>query len=375
MPKLLSIHWGLSLGGVAKFAAMLEGVKDHLPIEIRSLCLFRDGRTIDRETLAQLDPIVVPIRSAVDLTWVARVRTIIAEESPDCIISHGFNGHLVSLIGSAGRPTARHRLASYHGSYHATTAGRRLLEPFYNVYTHWFLRNKAAGIVSVADYCANFLQSQGVARDRITTVHNGIRDQLPSAADRDSVRSEWGFSPRHIVIGVASRLDPVKGLEYLVRAFARVSRQYPDARLVLMGEGTVRQALSDQAGALGIADRMVFAGMRADVDRCLNALDIFALPSLAEYHSIGLLEAMRAGLAIVATDVGGNTESVRDAKEGLIVRPADDVGLAEALERLLADPNLRGHYGSAARTRFLEEFTEEATLKNSARWLQRMCPR
>jgi len=375
MPKLLSIHWGLSLGGVAKYAEMLERVRGIVPVNIRSLCLLRGDRPVDRNALAALDSIVVPVRSVADPTWVGKVRRIVADEAPDCVISHGFNGHLASLVGCAGLPAAQHRLASYHGSYHATTLGRRLLEPFYNGYTHWFLRVKAAGVVSVADYCADFLVRHGVRREKITTVHNGIPDRPASTVDRAAVRGEWGFNADHIVIGVASRLDPVKGLEYLVRAFAQVAQRYSHARLVLMGDGTVRDVLADQTKALGIDGRVLFAGMRSDVPRCLGALDIFALPSLAEYHSIGLLEAMRAGLAIVATDVGGNTESVREGQEGLIVRPADAQGLANALERLVTSPALRTQFGIAARARFLGTFTEQMMLENTAQWLRRMCPR
>lgn len=371
--KIVSIHWGLSLGGVAKYAATLERVREHLPVTIRSLCLLPQGRVADRGALAALDAITVPLRSAADLSWVPRVRRIIATETPDCVMSHGFNGHLVSLVGCIGQGRRIVRLASYHGSYHATTKARKLVEPIYNGFTHWYLRNRADGILNVAQYCADFLAARGVAADKLTVVHNGIPDFEAAPGGRERIRAEWGFEPGHVLIGVASRLDPVKGLEHLVRAFADIAGTEPAARLVLMGDGTVRADLEAQAGALGVRERVLFAGMRADVPDCLAALDVFALPSLAEYHSIGLLEAMRAGLPIVATDVGGNTESVRDGREGLIVAPADAAGLAAALGRMLAEPSLRERLGAAARQRFVAEFTEDAMLAKTARWLQQSC--
>lgn len=373
MLKILSIHWGFSLGGVAKYAATLERVRNHAPVRLRSLCLLPEGRVVDRAALAALDAIVLPVRSVADPRWIPQVRRVIAEEAPDCVMSHGFNGHLVSLLGCGAQGRRMGRLASYHGSYHAPTQARKLAEPIYNGFTHWYLRNRADGILNVAQYCADFLAARGVAADKLTVVHNGIPDFEAAPGVRERIRAEWGFEPGHVLIGVASRLDPVKGLEHLVRAFADIAGTEPAARLVLMGDGTVRADLEAQAGALGVRERVLFAGMRADVPDCLAALDVFALPSLSEAHSIGLLEAMRAGLPIVATDVGGNTESVRDGREGLIVAPADAAGLAAALGRMLAEPSLRERLGAAARQRFVAEFTEDAMLAKTARWLQQSC--
>lgn len=371
--KVLSIHWGFSLGGVAKYAATIERVRDHAPVQLRSLCLLPEGRVVDRDALAALDAIVLPVGSVADLSWISRVRKIIADEAPDCVLSHGFNGHLVSLVGCMGNGGQIRRIASYHGSYHATTTARKLVEPFYNGFTHWYLRRKATAVLGVAQYCSDFLVERGVNARKVTVVHNGIPDFQAAREAREAIRHEWGLGPEHVAIGVASRLDPVKGLEFLVEAFAHIAEKHPMVRLVLMGEGTVRAALEAQAEQLGVCERVVFAGMRSDVPQCLSALDIFALPSLAEYHSIGLLEAMRAGLPIVATDVGGNTESVRDGQEGLIVKSADAAGLAAALGRLLDDEELRKRLSATARQRFSTEFTEEAMLAKTAQWLQRAC--
>ncbi|BAZ92986.1 glycosyltransferase [Thiohalobacter thiocyanaticus] len=373
MRKVLSIHWGFSLGGVAQYAATLERVRARMPLQLRSLCLLPRGRVVDEATLAKLDVRVLPVRSLADLTWIRGARRVIAEEAPDCVLSHGFNGHLVALLGTRGRSTDVIRLATYHGSYHPPSRGKRLVAPLYNGFTHWYLRSRAAGVLNVAQFCADFLADHGVPASKLTVVHNGIPDLKLDPGVREAIRREWGFGPEHTLIGVASRLDPVKGLEYLLQAFAGVAQDHLGARLVLMGDGTVRSDLEAQAGALGIRDRVLFTGMRADVPQCLAALDVFALPSLAEYHSIGLLEAMRAGLPIVATDVGGNTESVRDGQEGLIVAPADAVGLKSALARLLDDRDLCARLGQAARSRFVSEFTEYAMLAKTASWLSRVC--
>jgi glycosyltransferase involved in cell wall biosynthesis len=211
------------------------------------------------------------------------------------------------------------------------------------------------------------------ASNKLTVVHNGIPDYQVEPEASMSIRNEWGVGRDETLFGVASRLEPVKGLKYLLQTYIEIAHKYSSIRLVLMGDGTVRDGLEAQARTLGVHKLVVFAGMRADVPDCLTALDIFALPSLAEYHSIELLETMRAWLPIVATDVGGNTESVHDGLEGLIVKPADSAGLKSGMDRLMQDSALCSRLDNAARERFVSEFTEYATLVKTARWLQEVC--
>lgn len=371
--NVISIHWGFSFGGVAKYAATIDQVRNRIPVEIYSLCFLPEGRIVDRDALSMLDATIIPVKSVFDVSWISTLKSLIAEKQPDCVVSHGFNGHLLSLIGCAGQAGKICRLATYHGSYHAPTTARKLAKPIFNGFTHWFMRNKASSVLNVAQYSADFLKSKGVPSSKLSVVHNGIPDYVPDTRLRDKIRSEWGFSSEHTLIGIASRLDPIKGLEYLIEAFSDLASRFPDARLVLMGDGIMRATLEARVERLGITDQLLFAGMRSDVQDCLSALDIFALPSLAESHSIGLLEAMRAGLPIVATDVGGNTESVRHEQEGLIVQSANASQLAESLDRLLSDSELSTTLSHAARERFVQEFTEEAMLSKTAAWLQRVC--
>ena len=203
-------------------------------------------------------------------------------------------------------------------------------------------------------------------------IHNGISDLEQNLLARARLREEWGIHSGEVLVGIASRFDPIKGIAGLVDAFGRVAGNYPQAKLVLIGAGSLDDALRAQVGSLGLSDRVIFTGFRTDIAACLEAMDVFVLPSLAESHSIGLLEAMRAAKAIIATDVGGNTESVRHEQEALIVPPADGTALAAALERLFDDPALRNRLGQKARARFLDEFTVDRMLGRTAKWLERI---
>ncbi|MCK4790939.1 MAG: glycosyltransferase, partial [Desulfobacteraceae bacterium] len=158
-------------------------------------------------------------------------------------------------------------------------------------------------------------------------------------------------------------------LKYLIDAFSRVVTNYPKARLLVLGRGTNEDKLKQQCAILGVAGKVHFVGYQDNVDAWLNLFDVFALPSLAEYHSIGLLEAMRAGKAIVATTVGGNPESVRHDQQALLVPPANPVALASALTRLTDNSNLCRELGASAQKRFTNEFSETRMLEKTAEWL------
>jgi len=371
--KILSIYWGLSVGGVAKYAATLVRVCEHTPVQLRSLCLLPVGREVDQDVLAMLDAVTIPVRSVVDLSWVSSVRKAIAEEEPDCVISHGFNGHFVSLLATMGGRQYIKRLASYHGAYHPNTPIRRLVSPLYNGFTNWFLANKACAIVCVAQCCVKTLAELGVPASKFTVVHNGIPALTHVPDRRGAIRKEWGFDQSHVIVGIASRFEKIKGLDYLIQSFAQTVNTHENIRLVLIGDGSQRESLQQLAVALGVDTKVSFMGTRSDIPDCLSAMDIFSLPSLSEAHSIGLLEAMRAGKAIVATDVGGNTESVSHEKEALVVNAGDCNALADALSRMVSDAQLRDKLGEAARKRFNAEFTENAMLEKTARWLTKVC--
>ena len=124
------------------------------------------------------------------------------------------------------------------------------------------------------------------------------------------------------------------------------------------------EQLKQMASSLNMTDDVISVGFQSNVPEWLASADIFAFPSLKENHSIAVLEAMRAGICIVATNVGGNCESVNDEQEALIVPPADIKALADALEKVIINANLRKRLSVAARERFDKEFTEEAMMRN-----------
>jgi len=193
-----------------------------------------------------------------------------------------------------------------------------------------------------ASYLENLL---GWPKDRVATIVNGIDLQAFGEARPD--RASLGLAEQDRVIGIVARLEPVKGHDVLFTAFTQVQEKFPDAALLVVGDGSRRQELERMADSLGIAGRVRFLGMRRDVPQLLAAMDVMALSSLEEGLPVSILEAMGAGLPVVASAVGGIPAVVQDLETGMLVPAGDVQALAGALERVLGDAVLARAMGTA----------------------------
>jgi glycosyltransferase involved in cell wall biosynthesis len=179
--------------------------------------------------------------------------------------------------------------------------------------------------------------------DKVSLVYQGleIESAASAASDRDAVRRELGIPGDCKVVGTASRLEPIKGPGYFVEAARLVSEKFPDTKFVMVGEGSLRRKLEEKIKILGLNDNFILTGWRDDVRRMLAAYDIMVLPSLNEAVGIVLIEAQAEGVPVIATNVGGIPEIIKDGETGVLVRPANPEDLARAINNLLADDRKR----------------------------------
>ena len=214
----------------------------------------------------------------------------------------------------------------------------------------------------------------GVPPEEMTTVPNGIR---PSGRGlgRKAARKLLGLDPERLVVLTVGRLVVMKGQRYLLDAVPGLADEFPELAVVVVGWGHLHQALLDQAATLGVSERVHFLGYRRDARLLLDAADVFVLPSRHEGMPLVLLEAMEAGLPVVATRVIGSEEVVADGETGFLVRPEDPGALAAALGRLLVDPELRVRFGRAGRRRFFQSFTSRRMAAETEQLYERVLSR
>lgn len=208
---------------------------------------------------------------------------------------------------------------------------------------------------------------RGVSRDRLFLIYNGVDvSRFETGLSRASKRAELGLRDGTLVFTIVANLILYKGHDDLIEALGRCRSQLPkDWRLLVVGrDDGIGAALMEKASALAIRDNLSLLGSRGDVPEILMASDIGVLSSHEEGFSNAVLEGMAAGLPMVVTDVGGNSEAVLDGECGIVVPPHDPQRLAEALISLANDAEKRARYGEASRRRIGEHFSIEACAAN-----------
>lgn len=223
-------------------------------------------------------------------------------------------------------------------------------------------------VIAVSEAARTFLiTGKGYPKAKVVVVANGRDLSLyQPGLWRDAVRAELGLAPATPVVGVVGRLDAQKGHAYLLDAWPVVRREIADARLLLVGDGGLRATLERRVHELGIAESVVFAGFRSDVPRMLDAMDVMVLPSLYEGMPLTAIEGSAMARPVVATDVDGTPEVVRDGQTGHLVPPANPAELARAIIALLRDPDGARRMGQAGRDWVLTRFDVDRHVEATA---------
>jgi glycosyltransferase involved in cell wall biosynthesis len=214
-------------------------------------------------------------------------------------------------------------------------------------------------LVVVADRVREDAIAEGVRPERIVKIANGVI--LPKVNSEDVRRVRGTMVPEQddLILLSVGRLRYQKGHSVLLRAFPSVLSRFPHTKMLIAGDGILREELEAEAKALHIADHVKFLGVRRDVPLLMSLADVFIFPSHFEGMPNAVLEAMSHGLPVIATAVQGVDEVVRDGQNGLLVPPDDPAALSEAILRLLHDPAERRRLGSAARETIERNYTAE----------------
>jgi glycosyltransferase involved in cell wall biosynthesis len=204
------------------------------------------------------------------------------------------------------------------------------------------------------------VRDEGRVGAPVSLIYNGVdleryNHQQPCC----TLHEEYGIPENAQIVGVVARLEPEKGHRTLIDAWPEVLARVPDAWLLVVGEGSERNALEAEVVSLGIESRVVFTGRRDDVPAVTAALDVAVLPSYREAQGLSVLEAMALGRPVVASNVGGIPEMIEDGVTGLLVPPDDCPALAAAVVRLLTDHPLADTLGKRGHDLVHERFCIE----------------
>lgn len=306
-------------------------------------CAGRLDPSLDVELL----PLAVARGPGVSPANLIRFRRLLAQTRPDLLATYNW-GAVEGALANRWRPVCRH-LHFEDGFGPEEAVGRQLRRRV------WLRRVALSGATTVV-VPSRVLERIAVQRWRLDP--NRVR-YVPNGVDTHRFATPPTRADRPLTVGWLGVMRPEKNLPRLLRALPRE----PDARLVLVGDGPQRPALEALARDLGIAGRTVFAGRVDHPERVLADLDIFALPSDTEQMPVSLLEAMAAGLPVVATDVGDVKAMVAGENLPFIVPWHDEAAFAGALRALLRDPASRTTLGAANRARARDDFSEQAMVE------------
>ncbi|HOF04812.1 MAG TPA: glycosyltransferase family 4 protein [Syntrophales bacterium] len=293
--------------------------------------------------------LVRPVAPLRDLRAFLRIRGLIRRLAPQIVHTHTSKAGIIGRLAafSAGVPVVVH---TPHGhvfwGYFGAVASR-----FFITLEKSASRLTDRLIMLTGQEKADHLRYRIAPPDKFVVIHSGVclEPFLQITAADSRPDSDPAFPPDSFVIGTIGRLTAIKGQRYLLEAAAGLLREIPELICIIVGEGELRRELAARAASLGMGERAFFPGWRRDVPSYMAALDLFVMPSLNEGMGRVVVEAMAAGRAVIASDVGGLRDLVVHGENGLLVPPGNAAALAAAIRTLYRDPKRRRIMGQNGR--------------------------
>jgi glycosyltransferase involved in cell wall biosynthesis len=355
--KVLKFLNHFYIGGTERQFVHVANGLDPSKFDVEIGCLKRDGpllRSLREEMPVHLYPVRTSFYHVQSILSQLRLAQDIRKRRIDIVHTYGWYPNIFAIPPSwlSARPF---RIASIRdaGAYMTPIKIRALKVAC--ALSDRVLANSAAG--------RDWLAAQGVKDEKIEVIRNGIAIPEPArkTAESSRIRKEFGIPAGASLCACIGRVVSGKGIDFYLRAARILADQGRDVRFLMIGAVSVEKKYKSEmeilARDLNLEGRVVFTGQRQDVAEILREVDIVVHPSLTEGLSNVILEAMAAGLPVVATRVGGNPELVLDGKTGLLVPAEDAAAIAHAIARLLDEPQMARTFGEAARRRIIEEFS------------------
>lgn len=358
--KVLQIVDGYRMGGAEnKLLELIERL-DQKKYEIILANVGPEGPLQPRFEALGVEIFNCPRKFAFDPMPLFRLHRFIRRRRIDVVQTTLFWADFIGTIAAklAGAPlvlsweTVSHEGDPYHNNFQRRT-GYKFMARFNDL------------IVAVShEVKHSLITRRKIPAEKIQVIHYGVDlDKFhPNGKDvTGSLRRSFGFAPDDFLIGIVARLEPWKGHSIFVEAFAKIAADYPQVKVVFVGDGSLKLSLQAQVQSAQLQDRIRFLGVRQDVADILNTIDLFVLPSRpGEGLPNVLLEAMACKKPVIATNVGGVPELVRNGENGYVVPSGNVDALASAMEKIISD---KRHLRQLAENA-LKTVTDEFSLRN-----------
>jgi sugar transferase (PEP-CTERM/EpsH1 system associated) len=350
--RILHVSYSLDVGGLERVVINLaKGLKGegHL---VKICCL--NGKGVLGEEVEEAGIEVFSLKKKPGIVWNLpyRISKIIVENNIEVVHTHNEAGLIYGATASI-----LSRVPEIVHTEHGKEPGydkKKVLE-----FAEGLLLRKVNHVVAVSKDAKNkILKLSGIDKDKVLVIPNGIDvENYFRPESRKEKRNLLGIGPESFVIGNIGRLVPLKNQEFLMDIFSKLSEEFPNLKLVIVGDGPIRGALERYSSEHGMNDSVLFLGERKDIAELLSTFDLFVLPSLTEGVSLTLLEAMAAGKAIVASAVGGNPEVIEDEKTGLLIPVNEKQQWIEAIRMLIRNDDKRRSISEMAMAEVNERFS------------------
>lgn len=338
--RLLQITHALSVGGLEQVILTLCRSINKQQYEITVLCLRELGDLAVEVEKTGAKVILLPQKnSGTDYFSFLKIAKIIRQIKPDVIHTHNTQPLIEGVLGClvAGRlPTIVH-----------TDHARQFPDKKRYMFAEWCASHFVHKMVGVSEKTTeNLRRFEKISPKKLTTIENGIiLENYQITIDTSAKRKELNLPESGRIIGVIARLEPVKGITFLLKAAPAILEKYPDTVFLIVGDGSEKNNLIQESRDLGITDNIFFTGVRHDVPQLLELLDIYVLPSISEGLPMGLLEAMAAGCSVVATNVGGVPGVLGENENGLLVEHSSPAMFTKTIIYLIENKSIRLDYG------------------------------
>jgi len=339
-PKVVCAVEDLGVGGIERGMASLAFSLPKDRYDVRVWCLTRGGITADEIKKAGIPVEILGMGREVSFSFVNSLRKKLRAEKISILHAHGYTAATVGRAAAilAGTPVI---ISHVHTTYGNLGKKQLLTDRLLSYFTDKIICCSKA----VLEFCA---ESEKISRRKLRVVYNGTAPMsLPP-------------EPKGFVIGCVGSLTPHKGQEHLLKALPGILPRFPQARLLLVGDGPLRGELETLAEKLGIGGSVEFSGIVPDVRPFLSKMSVAVQPSCGrEGLSLSLVEAMSAGIPLVGTRVGGIPEVISHGENGLLVPPADAAAIAQAVISILSDGKKAAAMAEAGLKIYAEKFTLE----------------